>query len=130
MEIVETYPPNYSRIRQFIKPPQNAIFAYGNKIYNPHKVDIWPDLEEHEKVHQKQQGSDPEFWWEKYLQNKDFRLEQEIEAYGAQYQYLKGIFNNKGLKVVLFEMANALSKDYGLSLTYQEAENLIRNYGR
>jgi hypothetical protein len=132
MEIIIDNPPNIGRIRQFLNPPKNAVFAYGNKIYNPDNIKIWPDLEEHEKVHQRQQENQggPDIWWEKYLQLPDFRLDQEIEAYATQLKFWKEKtnLNNKELKNILYEMAKALSNDYNLSISYTEAENKIRKF--
>jgi hypothetical protein len=110
MEIIGEFPPNIGRIRQYLSPPKGSIFAYNNKIYNPDNVTIWPDLEEHEKVHFKQQErGGAELWWERYIQDSEFRLEQEVEAYGRQYKFYKERnATNKELKGLLFDMANGL----------------------
>lgn len=129
MKISSDYPPNIDRIRQFLSPPENAVFAYGDIIYSPKEPILYPDLIEHEQVHERQQNGFPEQWWERYLQDKDFRLNQEVEAYRTQYQYLKKIVTVKDLKMFLFEFAKALSTDYNLNITYQQAENLIRKNG-
>lgn len=128
-EIINEYPPNIGRIRQFLTPPKGAVFAYNKKIYNPDNIDIWPDLEEHEEVHFKQQGNDSDFWWERYLQDPQFRLEQEVEAYSRQLNFFKEKgANNKELKNLLYEFANALTTMYNLDIDYQTAENKIRKY--
>lgn len=129
MKVVFENPPNIGRIRQFLNPPKGVVYAYNPSIYNPDSIDMWPDLEEHEKVHFKQQGNDPDFWWERYLQDPQFRLEQEVEAYAHQLNYFKEKgANNKELKDLLFEFAKALTSMYNLDITYQEAENKIRRY--
>lgn len=130
-EIIEDYPPNIELIKQYLNPPEESIFAYGNKIYNPSKIPVYEDVVEHEKVHLKQQSEyiTPDIWYTKYLMDKDFRLEQELEAYNKQYLFLKEIIRNKELKEALQEMAHALSHDYNLNISYNEAETKIKRYG-
>lgn len=129
VEIRKEYPPNIDRIRQFLNPPTGALFAYNGIIYSPDSDVLYPDLIEHEKVHFTQQDGYPDEWWERYLQDPDFRLSQELEAYSIQYQYLKRIMSSKDLKLALYDMAQALSNDYKLSLSHQEAETKIRKFG-
>ena len=130
IKIKEEYPPNIDLIREYLEPPKGSIFAYDEIIYNPDKIQVYEDVIEHEKVHFKQQArfTSPDYWYIKYLIDKDFRKEQEIEAYSAQYQFLKKIIRNKELKQALQEMANALSNDYKLDILYFEAESRIRKY--
>lgn len=129
-EIIEDYPPNIDTIRQYLSPPLQAIFAYGDKIYNPSKIPVYEDVVEHEKVHIKQQSqyTSPDYWYTKYLLDKDFRLDQEVEAYSRQYLFLKKIIRNKELKEALQEMAHALSHDYNLNISYNQAESRIKKY--
>jgi len=132
MKIINRLPPHYSEIKAVLNPPKDAIFCYGDTIYNPSGGIVWPDLEFHEHCHEIQQGDNPDKWWMLYLSNSVFRQQEEIQAYSAQYTFLKEKIKmtNKDLKQALFEMAQVLSGDYKLDLTYQEAENLIRNYER
>lgn len=133
MKIVNDYPPNITEIRQVLNPPPNAIFAYDHVIYNPSDEKIWPDLEEHEKVHFTQQDKlgSADLWWKRYLLDPDFRLDQELEAYNVQYLYIKSKMpNNKAVKALLTEMASQIATIYGIKLGLAEAESKIRNYGR
>ena len=130
MQLVNAYPPNYEDIKKVLNPPETAVFAYGNIIYNPSGGKVYPDLEKHEDTHRKQQevfGS-IELWWNRYLLDPKFREECEVEAYRAQYHFLKGIMTRNDLKTALFEFADRLSTLYGLGLSYQEAEQRIRKY--
>lgn len=127
-KIVLKFPPNYTEIKDYLNPPVESIYAYDNVIYNPSERQIFEDEEIHEQVHFKQQGKQPKIWWNKYIRDKDFRLSQELEAYATQYQFLKNITLAKDLKEALREMAHALSNDYGLYITYQEAESRIKKY--
>jgi hypothetical protein len=128
----KNYPPNYQDIKKVLNPPESAVFAYGSTIHNPSGQEIPPDIIIHEAVHEKQQRlfGTPELWWQKYLLDLDFRLDQEVEAYSAQYQYLKEYLPNKAMKEVLTDLAQNLVKLYSVGLTYQEACTRIRKYGK
>lgn len=130
-------PPNYTEIVKSLgTPPDHAIYCYGDTIYNPSGKEITPDFEIHEEVHSKQQGTAPEVWWEQYLSNPQFRLAQEIEAYGEQYKFACKLIDemrggNRMKKWMLTSMAKALSgKEYGGIIDYNKAETAIRKYGR
>lgn len=127
MKISEKYPPNYDEIVQALGKVDGAVFCYGDTIYNPFKRNITPDIEVHEAVHMKQQGNMPEVWYMKYLYDPKFRLEQEIQAYGEQYAFIKKYMKGDLLAWGLEKMAQALSgKEYGNLLSYNEAEAKIR----
>lgn len=90
MNILRGYPPNYKAIsKRFDLRGRKAIFAYGDRIYNPSNEKIGPSFIVHEEVHQRQQEAigGPEIWWKKYMTDWNFMLEQEYEAYGAQYNW-------------------------------------------
>lgn len=134
MEIENKLPPNYSEIIKYLSPNKEATFCYGDKVYNPSKKELQPDIIRHEEVHQAQQKkyTSPDIWWQKYLTDKDFRLSQEIEAYGEQYKYAKerGV-TGKLLEWVKDKMAMALSGDeYGNMISYGQAVSKIRNYDK
>lgn len=79
-------PPNYEAIVAAIgRPPETAVYAWGGTIYVPYEP-LPHELYAHELVHFRQQEElgGPEAWWERYLADPAFRLEQEIEAYRAQ----------------------------------------------
>jgi hypothetical protein len=135
LKIKKEYPPNYRDIVDKLgTPPVHVIYCYGDTIYNPSGKEITPDFEIHEEVHSKQQGSAPEIWWEKYLSDSQFRLKQEIEAYGTQYLFACKLIDEirggaKMKKWMLESMARALSgKEYGGMIGYNQAETAIRKY--
>lgn len=135
MKTAETYPPNYETICLFLSPPEHSLFCYGDTIYNPSKREILPDAIHHESVHSKQQGDNPDVWYNKYLTDGSFRLLQEVEAYGEQFIFAKDAIHkagetNKMADWVLSTMAQALSTDYKLDISYGEAESKIRNYAK
>lgn len=130
MDVIYGFPPVYDRVRNvFDIAGKSVIFAYGDKIYNPFRAGITPDLFAHETIHSKQQAlTSPDAWWERYLTEKDFRLDQEVEAYGAQYRYLRGCTpNRKKLEEKLHKLADDLSgRIYGNLCSYDRARKLIQ----
>ena len=91
MKVIKDYPPNYEDIVEAIPSVadnKNVVFAYGDKIYAPRvKGKVRKDVRVHEEQHMRQQGDDPESWWARYLDDVEFRLSQEIDAYRKQYVY-------------------------------------------
>jgi hypothetical protein len=121
MKTVNDYPPNYNAILMRFPMVEEVrpVFAYGDTIY-------------HESVHMEQQGEFPEIWWERYLLDDAFRLEQELEAYGKQYAFVcRNISNCKIQKIALLSMAQALSGEiYGSLLSFSQAESQIKRYAK
>lgn len=131
MKILDEYPPNYRDIVDALGDVTGAVFCYGDTIYNPFAIEILPDIEIHEQVHSKQQGDAVNMWYHRYLTDAHFRLAQEIEAYGEQYNFIKKLMGGSLLKWRLDQMAQALSgKEYGNIISYGEAISKIRNYGK
>lgn len=134
MKIIEKNPPNIEDIKKYFPhyEKHQPLFCYGDTIYNPFKLEVAKDLEVHEEVHSKQQGEFPDVWYYKYFNDLQFRLEQEKEAYGEQYKFIKGLDMSRNLKDWKKEkMAEALSGElYGNLISYVEAERLIRNYAK
>ena len=105
-----------------------AVFCYGDIIYNPSKKELNKDIIHHEEIHSKQQGTDPNNWYHNYLTNPNFRLEQELQAYASQLNFAKNLgVKGKLLKWKQEQMAEALSADYKLKISFREAESKIRN---
>lgn len=128
MKILEEYPPNYEKIKaRFDLTEAKPLFTYGDTIYNPHKAELRPDLLIHEEIHFHQQGDKPEDWWDKYLEDDEFRLSQEVDAYAVQYDFVKNKVNTKKANWFLDRLAETLSsKIYGELLTFQKAKTVIR----
>lgn len=125
----DKYPPNYKKIAEiFDLEGHKPVFPYGKIIYNPHKEALRPDQVVHEKVHQKQQGKDPKGWWDKYLVDREFRMEQEIEAYAMQYKFIKGFATESKSYWFLDQLAILLSSPmYAVGLDLAQARSKIRN---
>ena len=124
MKIVKDYPPNYKEIKERFNPPIRAVFAYGNVLYSPSNDKIPPDLLVHETVHSLQQGLEPDKWWDRYIKDPKFRLEEELRAYRNQFQFYKK--NNKAWMPFLKRISKDLSSPmYGNIISYKEAMNKI-----
>lgn len=103
----------------------NIIFTYGDTIYC--KTDIPEDLKVHEATHIRQQKSGAKEWWDRYLNDNAFRLDQEVEAYKNQYNYLKIVIKDRNK---LFLHKHRIAKDlssyiYGNIISYSDALALL-----
>jgi len=137
-----TYPPNYDDIVAAfdIKGRHGIVFTYGNVLHNPSRVHVSPDLYAHEETHVRQQaafqGENPggealpcgaRGWWERYIADAAFRLDQEVEAYRAQWAYAKdNMYGRKARRELLAHITKALSGPmYGRIVTAAQAKELI-----
>lgn len=129
MKTIKDYPPNYDAIvKRFGSLPETTVFTYAGKVYSPSSDSITEDLWVHESTHIEQQGDDPDGWWEQYLKDDQFRLEQEVEAYHRQYTHIRLFSKNKDfIARFLARIAGALSGPmYGSIVSYQKAMELIK----
>lgn len=88
------------------------------------------DLIVHEETHRDQQMSylTPGEWWEKYLEDPEFRLSQEVEAYRNQYrEFIKKCHDRNKIFLFVHRIAGDLSSSlYGNMIDYQKAIKLIK----
>jgi hypothetical protein len=126
--IIGQYPPNYEAICKripYVKKHPAIIFTYGDTIYSPKVAMLRPDLLAHEGVHVERQ-SDPVEWWNKYLADPAFRLQEELAAYRVQYQYAVKHYNRKIRRQLLSAIAGDISSPmYGNIITKERAIELI-----
>jgi hypothetical protein len=88
------------------------------------------DLIAHELKHTRQQ-TNPQEWWEKYLKDPVFRLEQEIDAYVEQYKHALEFNSRQYRRHLLKQISKHLSGPiYGQLITTKEAEKLIKEGAR
>src|SRR5258707_7052467 len=128
MKIVfNAFPPNYDEIQEKFHPSMDTVFTYAPCVYSPDGRLLPVHLVEHEKVHLEQQGIAPELWWRKYLEEKEFRLSQELPAFRAQYKYMKKSIKDKNqLYYELRRLSSFLSSEkYGSMISRSEAETQI-----
>lgn len=134
MRVVNSTPPNYAELAQLFPLALERyvpLFPYGDTLYNPSGRDIPEDVMIHEEVHRRQQGEYPEVWWTRYAHDREFRLDQELEAYAAQYQWIRRSYPYSALVDAMFEFADNLSSPlYRLDLSFGEAEALLRRASR
>lgn len=127
MKIIYDFPPNYDEVANTFPVRSDTVFTYGDTLYSPRKQILPLDLIIHEEVHVRQQ-TDPVVWWRKYIDDREFRLSQEIEAYRSQYRfYCKNVLDRNKRAVFLHRIASDLSSSmYGRIISYADASKQIR----
>ena len=127
MQVVQENPPFIDELGNVFRLPEGAVFTFGEVIYNPSGNIISKPLMKHEEHHSRQQGIDPQAWWERYLKDSDFRLAQEVPAYQLQYREAKKYIKDKNsLFQYVLNLANDLSSQmYGNCITKSEAIKVI-----
>lgn len=131
MRQVIAKPPNYDAIAQaFDLRGLKPVFAWGDKIYNPHGVTLGPELVVHERVHGERQLRHPhhvEGWWTQYVADPRFRLLEELLAHAAEYQaYCDGGITRNQRRIVLRGVAQRLaSRLYGSLISVHDAKAAI-----
>ena len=128
-EIVHDFPPNIDKISAAlpVKNRDGIVYTYDGVIYFPKGEELPPDLIAHEEVHVSQQadiGADE--WWDRYLNDVDFRLAQEVQAYRTQWDYALANYNRSHRRQLLDYICEALaSAMYGKIVSKKEARELI-----
>ena len=129
--IVSGRPPNFNKIISVFPAgsKSNTIFAYSPFIYVSGKPKLSPALNVHENVHISRQESytgGAEAWWDRYLVDKNFRLEEELLAHCAEYEYLIQFGSRDERRSALKNVAARLSGPlYNLGLSPKHAAKLI-----
>jgi hypothetical protein len=122
-----TQPPKvYEQCRkQFgVSWESGIIMTYGDTVHC--KFPLSDDLIVHEAIHVKQQTEmDKDEWWDKYFNDKKFRLSQEVEAYRNQMEYLKLNSSRDYRRMMKKKIIKDMSTIYGGMCTAKEAEALI-----
>lgn len=123
------FPPNFDFIRaHFPMAGKRTVFAMGDKIYVPSGIKLSPAIYAHELVHcDRQLKLGVETWWQKYVEDVNFRYWEELLAHRTEYRKL--IENNPGRpmrRAHLAETAKKLShKLYGPMITFDKAKKAI-----
>ena len=130
MIVVRDYPPLFDEIdaKFRVRGKRGVIFSWGDRIYNPHGVDIPPALMVHEQVHGARQLGDVEGWWRRYIDDVVFRFNEELLAHQAEYDAMCEAARDRrerrwALKVVANRLAGGL---YGSMITKDVARQLLR----
>ena len=134
MKIVNENPPNIDQIREVFPLSGSEIFAWGDTIYNPGGGDVPPWLVAHEKVHANQQMNDnghfeTKEWWARYLVDRKWRFEQELEAHQVEYREFCRLNPQRNMRrVYLKVVARKLSAPlYGKMVSFDKAKRMIKN---
>lgn len=89
MRVIVAEPPLIEAIdAKFGVRGQPILFAFGDVIYNPAGGDVPPELMAHEAVHGERQlklAGGVDAWWQRYLDDDMFRLEEELPAHHAEF---------------------------------------------
>lgn len=128
MKIVHSFPPNEAAIRRVFRLTGGEIFAYGDTIYNPGGEKLPAALIAHEEVHERQQGSDVESWWERYLESPRFRLRMELEAHRVEYRVMLELATSRNhRRLCLSHVAKKLAAPlYGRLVKFEDAKKMIK----
>ena len=131
MKIINEMPPQalLDRIHGAgMTPSATTVYTYGDILYVPSGRPVPDDLMVHEETHVEQQGSTPDAWWDRYLIDPYFRLQQELEAYANQYAYLCTIHRDRNQRSrILTDLARILSGPvYGEMVSSSDAYGMIK----
>ena len=132
MKISTSYPPIYEDVKKAFELVGNEVFTFGDTLYNPSNAIIPDHLLIHEEVHAKQQEHNDvvaKLWWQRYIADSKYRIDQEVEAYSTQYKFICEKVKDKNARYRnLNALAEQLSgKMYGNSISYTDAIRKIRD---
>lgn len=115
--------PLLSKYKEKFKITPYTVFAYDKEIYSDNELPT--HLLIHELKHIEQQNRiGVDMWVEKYLNNPQFRLNEEVEAYQAELKCFRD--RNERYKEKM-RCAKQLSSDlYDNIVSYQEALKLLQ----
>jgi hypothetical protein len=123
-------------------PLDSVIIPFSRTIWTPARVhELSGDLILHEMIHLEQQNYTilgAIKWWFKYRKDTQFRLSQEVVAYGEQFKYLvkahKKLIKDRNKmakirEIILDEFSDIMSRPmYDNMCSKGEAKKLLRDY--
>ncbi len=131
MTTIQTaYPPNIAQIRAAFRITGAEIFAWGGVIYNPSGNPLSRSLIEHEKVHfrQQEEHGGPSAWWDRYISDRAFRLDAEMEATIVEFRVYSEDNGRPARRRHLDLLAKRLSSPmYGGMITRKAAKVRIKS---
>lgn len=133
MTVREELPPEWIMqgcLSKFRVNPEYTYWTYGDILYNPGGHAIPDYVAAHEERHMKQQSEiegGKDAWWKKYLADPRFRLEQEADAYGAEYRYFCKTRPDRNLRARFLHLkAQQLASPlYQVAVSQQQASDMI-----
>lgn len=137
MQIILAKPPNHEEVSKFfnLKPEDVIFYTYGDKCYNPSMVKMPVEIIAHEEIHIEQQNANEDvanLWWQRYMKDPVWRVEQEAEAYGAQYAFVCRSHKDRNYRARYLDgISKHLSGPiYGNAIDYQGARRMILEFAR
>lgn len=128
--VIHDRPPNYDEIvAEIPRAAENGvIFAYSPAVYVPSGRSLPPPLIAHEWVHLEQQANDPAGWWKRYLDDLEFRFDQELEAHQAEYRAFCELHADRNSRATYLGMIGRrlASSLYGCGRKPSEVTQMIR----
>lgn len=108
MKLIKDYPPNILAIdAHFHTMGKPILYTYGDAIYNPLDIHVPNYLLAHETVHMMRQMKDgPEAWWTKYIEDQEYRYEEELAAHRVEFAVLADQLTDRNARAKLL-MATA-----------------------
>lgn len=130
MKISTEKPACWDRLeKQFnVRWESGIIVTYDGVIHTQSGV-LAPDFLAHELVHVKQQeGKNPEEFLERFLTDRDFRLEMELPAYRVQVAFLRAtiVHDPDELFVRIHKLAKNMAANYDNMVTLEQAIILLQ----
>lgn len=104
--VIHDRPPIFGEIVKVIPRAADpgVVFAYHPAVYVPSGRALPPQLVAHERVHLEQQAGDPAGWWKRYLEDPEFRFEQEMQAHQAEYRAYCELHADRNERAVYLSM--------------------------
>jgi hypothetical protein len=132
--IINERPPIYDALRRagMNFNEKYTIFTYGDAIYNPAGLTLLAETIAHEEHHMKQQREiegGPDAWWDRFIRDAMWRIQQEAQAYKVQYDFVcKSKKSTTGRLHKLVAYAGILGGSaYGNVVTPQAALKIIQS---
>lgn len=127
MKFSDEKPQVYDRCHELfgVKWDEGIIFTYGDTIHC--KFPVSPELLAHEAIHIEQQTTmGKELWWDKYFEDKAFRLSQEVEAYRVQMWFIDENYARPLRRKKYRKIFKDMARMYGNMCTEDEAKELLK----
>lgn len=132
MKIINTPPPNWADIKKvfpMLKWNDEVIVTYYPNVYCKNaKLSAFKIAHENVHIYQ-QEKMGVEAWWQRYLGDKQFRLQQEVEAYREELFHIKThpeLTTRDQRRRYINNIVELLASDmYGNLVTRKQAEKLL-----
>lgn len=135
--IYGAYPPNIELLLEHFPnaAAPGVVFAYGDEIYVPSGKELTQELKVHEAVHgirQKELGLD--LWWQKYIEDEDFRYHEELIAHFAEFRALiakneSRPYRRRAIKHIARKLAHPIYKfKGGIDKATRDLKKMEREY--